>query len=104
MNSVLVAEPVGTLDGIVHVPPPIILVHVTQRSIDTALRGHGVASSREELGDAGSVEPSLGKTEGSAQARAAGSDDNGIVLVVLGGKAHDQPPCPRDEGVGYNIQ
>ncbi|KAI6755199.1 hypothetical protein HG531_004305 [Fusarium graminearum] len=29
VNSVLVTQPVGTLDGIVHVPSPVVLVHVT---------------------------------------------------------------------------
>lgn len=49
VNSVLVTEPVGTLDGIVHMPPPIILVHVTQSGIDTTLGSHGMASRREKL-------------------------------------------------------
>jgi len=28
VDGVLVAEPVGTLDGVIEVPPPVVLVHV----------------------------------------------------------------------------
>ena len=33
-------------------PPPVVLGHVPQSSIDTALCSHGVGSRREEFGDA----------------------------------------------------
>lgn len=83
VNSVLVTEPVRTLDGIVHVPSPVILVHVSESSIDTTLGGDSVASSREKLGDTGSVETSLGKAECSSQTRATSTNDDSIVLVIL---------------------
>ena len=51
-DGVLVAEPVGTLDGIVHVPAPVVLAHVAERGGDAALRGHRVRAGREYLGDA----------------------------------------------------
>lgn len=59
VDGVLVAEPVRTLDCIVHVPSPVILVHVSERSIDTALRGNGVGTRGEQLGDTSSVEARL---------------------------------------------
>ena len=37
LDGVLVTEPVGALDGIVEVVPPVILVHVAESSIDTSL-------------------------------------------------------------------
>src|SRR3546814_12959815 len=37
-DGVLVAEPVGTLDGIVHMPVPAVFAHVAQRRADAALR------------------------------------------------------------------
>jgi len=83
MDGVLIAEPVGTLDSIVHVPSPIVLVHVPQSGIDASLGGHGVAPRGEELGDAGRLKARLGETECCPQARTAGTDDDGIVLVVL---------------------
>jgi hypothetical protein len=56
---------------------------LSKRSIDTTLGGDSVRTSGEELGDTGSVEASLGETEGSTQTRTTGTDDNGIVLVIL---------------------
>jgi len=47
------------------VPPPIILSHVSESSVDSSLSGDGVRSSREELGDTSSVESSLGESESS---------------------------------------
>ena len=36
---VLIAEPVGPLDRVVHVPPPVVLSHVPESGADTALGG-----------------------------------------------------------------
>lgn len=66
-------------------PSPVILVHVSKSSIDTTLGGDSVRSSREKLGDTGCVEASLGKTESSSQTSTTGTDNEGIVLVVLEG-------------------
>lgn len=66
-------------------PSPVVLVHVSEGSIDTTLCGDSVASGREQLGDAGGVEPGLGQTEGGTKTRTASSNYNGIVLVVLVG-------------------
>ena len=48
----------------------------------TYLCSDSVGSSREQLGDTGSLETSLGETECGAESSTTGSDDNGIVLVV----------------------
>ena len=42
LDGILVAEPVGTFDGVVHVPAPIILAHVAERGCNATLRGNGV--------------------------------------------------------------
>jgi hypothetical protein len=44
-----------------------------------------VTSCGEKLGDTSCVESSLGQTEGSAQTGTTGTDNDGIVLVILGG-------------------
>src|SRR5438270_12067468 len=49
LNGVLVSEPVGTLDGVVHVPTPIGYPHVSEGSTDTALGRHGVTARRKEF-------------------------------------------------------
>ena len=54
-DRVLVAEPVGALDRIVHVPGPVVGPHVAERCGDPALGGDGVAAGREHLGDAGGL-------------------------------------------------
>ena len=83
VNSILITQPVGTLDGVVHVPSPVVLVHVTESGVDTTLGSDSVTSGREELGDTGGVEASLGETEGGTETRATSTYDEGIVLVVL---------------------
>jgi hypothetical protein len=52
-DRILVAEPVGAPDRVVHVPAPIVLFHVAERRTDAALRGDRVTARREDLGDAG---------------------------------------------------
>jgi hypothetical protein len=42
-----------------------------------------VRPGREKLGNTGGVEAGLGQTEGSAQTGTTGTDNDGIVLVVL---------------------
>lgn len=83
VNSILITQPVRSLDGIVHVPSPVILVHVAKGSVDTTLSGDSVTSGREKLGNTGSVEASLSKTESGTKTGTTGTDNEGIVLVVL---------------------
>lgn len=83
MDSILVSEPIRSLNSIVHVPSPVVLVHVTQRRVDSSLCRHRVTPRGEELRYARCVETRLRQTESCSQTSSAGTDDNGIVLVVL---------------------
>ena len=83
MDGILVTEPVGALDGVKHVPPPVVLVHVAESGVDAALGSNSVAPRGEQLGDASRVEAGLSQAEGSTQTGTAGTDDDRIVLVVL---------------------
>lgn len=56
---------------------------LSESGIDTTLSGDSVTSGREELGNTGSVETSLGETESSAQSGTTSTDDDSIILVVL---------------------
>jgi hypothetical protein len=58
-------------------------VHVAECGVNTTLGSDCVTSCGEQLGDAGRVEASLGKTEGRTQTGTAGTDDDGVVLMVL---------------------
>ena len=81
-DRVLVAEPVGALDGVVHVPAPVVRPHVAERGGNAALRRDGVRAGREHLGDAGGLQARLGAADAGAQARAAGADDHDVERVV----------------------
>src|SRR6516165_6634030 len=82
-DRILIAEPVGTLDGVVHVPAPVILAHIAERSGDAALRRNGVGAGREYLGDAGGLEPRLAAAHHRAQARSAGADHDHVVAMIF---------------------
>ena len=49
LNRILIAEIVGTLDGVEHMPVPAILGHITERSTDTTLSSNRVRACREYL-------------------------------------------------------
>ena len=81
-DGVLVAEPVGALDGVVHVPLPLVLGHVAERRANPALGGDGVGTGGKDLGQAGGLQAFGHGAEGGAQAGAAGADNDNIVIVV----------------------
>src|SRR5690606_24873203 len=78
LDSVLVTDIVGTLDGVVHVPAPIIVrVSRSDGAGDATLRGNCMRTSREYLGDHRSLVTTLGQLQCCAHARAAATDDDG---------------------------
>ena len=85
LDGVLIAEPVGALHGVVHVPAPVVRPHVAERRGDAALRGDRVRARREHLRHAGGLEAGFGAAERRAQAGAAGADDDDVVGVVVDG-------------------
>ena len=93
-DRVLVAEPVGALDRVVHVPVPMVRAHVAEAGRDPALRRDGVAAGREDLGDAGGLEARFGRAHRRAEAGAAGADDDDIIGVVddLDRRSRDRAP------------
>ncbi len=56
LDGILVAQPVRSLDGVVHVPAPIVLAHIAQGRRHSALRRHSVAAGGKDLGDAGGLQ------------------------------------------------
>lgn len=77
-------------------------MHVSESSIDTTLGGDSVRSSREKLGDTGGVEASLGETESSSQTSTTGTDNEGIILVVLQRGQLDVFEAHRGDDLTYN--
>ncbi len=79
LDSVLVTDVVGTLDGIVHVPAPIIVrVGRSDGAGDATLRGNGVRASRENLGDHSGLVTGLGQLQRRAHTGATATNDDGV--------------------------
>ena len=81
-DGVLIAEPVGALDGVVHVPAPIVRPHVAERRGDAALRGNRMRARRKHLRDARRLEPGFGAAERRPQACATGADDDDVIRMI----------------------
>ena len=81
-DRVLVSEPVGALDGVVHVPFPIVRPHIAERRGDAALRRDRMRTRRKDFGDAGDAQTRLGAADDGAQSRAAGADDDDVEGVI----------------------
>lgn len=56
---------------------------LSEGSVDTTLGSDSVTSRGEQLGNTSCLESSLGQTESSAQTGTTGTDNEGIVLVIL---------------------
>ena len=82
LDRILVAEPVRSLDRVIHVPAPVVGPHVPERGRNAALRRDGVRAGREHLGDAGGPQARVGAADAGAQARAARPDDDHVEGVV----------------------
>ncbi len=82
-DGVLVAEPVGALDRVVHVPAPVIDAHVAERGGDAALRRNGVAAGRKHLGDVRRAQALFDAAERGAKTRAARADDDDVECVIV---------------------
>ena len=81
-DRILVAEPVRTLHGIIHMPAPVVGAHVAERGRNAALRRDRMRAGREHFGDAGGPQSRLGAADAGAQARAASPDDDHVEGVV----------------------
>src|SRR5690348_3361918 len=81
-DRVLVAEPVGALDGVVHVPLPMVRAHVAEARGDAALRGDGVASGREDLGHAGGLQARSRSAHRRAETGSAGPDHHHVISMI----------------------
>ncbi len=77
-DRVLIAEVVAALDGVVHVPVPVVRLHVAERGVDAALRRHGVRARGKYLGHDRDMRLALRQLQRRAQPAAAGADDQTI--------------------------
>src|SRR5471032_3330611 len=78
-DSVLVTDVVGTLDGIVHVPAPVIVrVGGRDGAGDATLGRYGVGTRWEHFGDHGSIVTALGQLQRCAHASTAATNNDGV--------------------------
>src|SRR5690606_39538297 len=79
LDRVLVADVVRTLDGVVHVPAPIVLrIGRGDRAGNAALGGYRVRTGREYLGNYRGLVTGLRQLQRSAHTGAAATDDNAV--------------------------
>ena len=91
LDGVLVADVVGTLDGVVHVPAPVVVrVLAGDGAGDAALGGYRVRTGGENLADHRGLQAGPGQAQGSAHAGAAATDDDGIEFH-LARQRHGRP-------------
>ena len=84
-DGILIAEPIRSLHGVVHVPAPIVLAHVAECGADAALGGHSMAAGGKHLGDASGLQSGRAHPQRGPQAGAAGTDHNNIIGVIDNG-------------------
>lgn len=82
MDGVLIPEPVGALDRVVHVPPPVVLGHVSQRGVDATLGRDGVRAGGKQLCHDGGVEPGFREPDRGTQAGSSSAHDDCVILMV----------------------
>src|SRR5690606_25242306 len=79
-DGVLVTDVVGTLDGVVHVPAPVVVrIGRSDGTGDAALGGNGVRTGREDLGHHGSLVAALGQLQRGTHAGTAATNDDGVI-------------------------
>jgi len=62
-DRILIAEPVGALDRVVHVPAPVVFAHIAERGGDAALRCNGMAARWKYFCNAGRAQSFFGHAE-----------------------------------------
>ena len=103
LDRILIAEPIRPLNGVVHVPSPIVWPHVAERRRDAALRRDRVRAGRKYLGDAGRPQSRLRTANGRPQSRATGTDNDDVERMVgnrIGGAATSRSGVAVEGGVG----
>src|SRR5690554_6435614 len=80
LDSVLVTDIVGALDGIVHVPAPVIIgISACDRTSNAALGRHCVRTGRKYLGDTRGVDTGFCQLQGGTHTGTAATDNNRVV-------------------------
>ena len=82
-HGIGIAEPIGALHRIVHMPLPMVGSHVGQRRRDAALGRDRMRPRRENLGNAGGAQALFGHAKRRPQPGATGTNHNHIIFMGL---------------------
>ena len=82
LNRVLIAQPIRSLYGIVHVPRPMVRRVVLQRCRNATLCRHSVRTRGKNFRDTCGFQSGLGSAHRRAQTGTARADDNNVVSMV----------------------
>lgn len=77
-DGILVTNVVRPFYGIVHVPFPVIFMGIAERHGDTALRGNGMGTGREDFREQRTGLAALGNLQRRAHTCATGTNHNSI--------------------------
>jgi len=78
LDGVLIAEVIRPLDGVEHVPVPVVFAHVSERGPNATLRCNRVGACWKDLGQHRNVEARLCELQRTAHAGATRSDNHCI--------------------------
>ena len=81
-DSILISEPISTLNGVIHVPPPIVFTHITKCGADATLRCHSVTSCGEYFCNTCGSKASLCKTKGCTQPCSTCTNYHNIIIMI----------------------
>src|ERR1039457_4799359 len=82
LDHILVTEPVGPFDRIVHMPLPTVFAEIAETGCNAPLGCNRMTACRKHLCDAGSCQARLDGALRGAQTGTTGSDDDDIKRMV----------------------
>ena len=102
LDRILIAQPVRSLDGVVHMPAPVVFTHVAECGTDTALCGNRVTARRKYFGDGRGRQTEFGEAQRCTQTRTTCTYDDDVIgmidKIVFGAHSHQAPkPTRRTE-------
>ena len=82
LNGVLITQPVRALDGVIHVPVPVVFAHVAKRSTDAALCCNRVRARGKHFRQDRDRKPGVCKLQRTTHTGTAGTHDDHIKLTA----------------------
>lgn len=94
VNGVLVTQPIGSLDGVVAMPLPVVGLHVAERRVDSALGGDCVRSGGEEFGDDGRLKALGDQAERRTESGTTWLSEKILIIIIIKSLVRESLPAP----------